>query len=609
MATDQETRLPTAEEMKPRGEQVEKVITPEEEVVQLETSLKETETQLDSLIQSVESTRSKLHEVRAKLELPDVSEEPPSILSSKEQMVGLQSRKQELFERRQQISIEVAKRDPLFKEIKSQVSREHTGPDSKDWLSAEHQDFMLGRSGEKDSTADRIAFERFTKQHSQYASDVMERERSTVYDSLRDDPVAARMLDESLALANRRFSGQLDKDADTSRRAQFQAQFVGEHDALTKLVNEYPEKAEAYAQRWQKFVGDHPELAQTQGWQYDEWLKKNPEVKPPEDGVRKIAGIIEKRNVDMVLREKEKGEAERAQLEREKVAAEKERKEAEMLANLKMKVEEPVKVEQSADQQEPVFTQSTTWTGNTNEFLYKPVNASATVETENVSTEATVSELQPETEVGSSAEHGGTATGTEVLEKVEKMDKTEIYRQYIAYQDAEIPEWKKKEGLLWTETYPPASKYAEVLSDLFVNKKEKEAVESLAAEMLKQCNLILNRLAIRKSPYSKSKSWAFWDIAKQIYFVKNPKEADKKYTIADPLKSPEKQKEIVDRHVGWDAYIAYAENQNFLDRIHDKGLQGKIATLLRKAPKSNGNLSSKDLAELGALIRKGVHVA
>jgi hypothetical protein len=120
--------------------------------------------------------------------------------------------------------------------------------------------------------------------------------------------------------------------------------------------------------------------------------------------------------------------------------------------------------------------------------------------------------------------------------------------------------------------------------------------------MVSEATDILGRFDIPKSQYLGSKTWAMWDIGKQYYYATHPDEADPKYVIADPLKSPEKVQEMIDRQVGWEAYRA--KDSKFAEKYKKHPLYKKLQEYLGMKSKNRDTLSSKDLAELGALVRK-----
>ncbi len=185
----------------------------------------------------------------------------------------------------------------------------------------------------------------------------------------------------------------------------------------------------------------------------------------------------------------------------------------------------------------------------------------------------------------------------------ESLSQEDIVSKYLAYQDMDVSADEKRSMMEYVMNPEKSGlKYADALQEVLATNP-KEQVEGTASHMVAEAKNILNKLGVSGSPYLGSKTWAMWDIGKQYHYFTHPDEADKKYTIADPFKSPEKIAEIVDRHVGWEAYRM--KDKRFAERFSKHPLYRKLQELLNKAPKStNGDLSSKDLAELGSVIRK-----
>lgn len=177
-----------------------------------------------------------------------------------------------------------------------------------------------------------------------------------------------------------------------------------------------------------------------------------------------------------------------------------------------------------------------------------------------------------------------------------------IVESFLSYGDAELSEEVKQQSLESNKNNPQAKKYAGALAEI-MNAHGEPEIQKKAQEMLTQCVDRLHSLGITNvSPYTKSQSWALWDLGKQQYFFTHANEADPRYTIGDPL-SPEKQKEIVDRHVGWEAYHNFRlNNQSFINIVNAHHKVREIWAILNKPPKDNGELSSFDLAALGTLL-------
>ena len=177
-----------------------------------------------------------------------------------------------------------------------------------------------------------------------------------------------------------------------------------------------------------------------------------------------------------------------------------------------------------------------------------------------------------------------------------------VLGQYLSYQDATLPEEAKKQALEYNQNSESAKRYAEALIEMSAKHNLAE-VQDVAREMVEECTSRLEALGCMPSAYTASLSWAMWDIGKQEHYLLHPEQGDPKYTIADPLTSPEKREEIIDRHVGWEAFAAGRRGENsFLERVPEV-TRTAATEYLSRTPKSNGTLSSKELAELGALLR------
>ncbi len=199
-------------------------------------------------------------------------------------------------------------------------------------------------------------------------------------------------------------------------------------------------------------------------------------------------------------------------------------------------------------------------------------------------------------------EYKGGSGDKENQKKEELLPTKDILHEYLAYQDTFVSDIDKKSMLERTIKSESANKYAKALQEI-ISTNPKEKIELIVSDMLTEAYDILKKIGVIGSPFLNSKTWAMWDIGKQYYFATHPDEADKRYEIVDPLKSSEKITEIVDRHIGWEVY--HAKNKEFMKNFGKHPLYDKLSKFLEKAPKSsNGDLSSKDLARLGSLIRR-----
>lgn len=181
-----------------------------------------------------------------------------------------------------------------------------------------------------------------------------------------------------------------------------------------------------------------------------------------------------------------------------------------------------------------------------------------------------------------------------------------VIRDKLSYQDAPIPDEKKAETLEWSLNSDSAAKYAESLQNLAQTESLnmfaiEQAARGIHIAMLSEAD----RLGIPVTPYGESITWALWDIGKQYYFFMHPDEVEPGYEeTGNPLESQTKSNEIINRHLGWEAYAAFqANSQGWREKVAQDPKLSAALELLNKPPKQNNTLSSSDLAELGKRLR------
>jgi hypothetical protein len=195
------------------------------------------------------------------------------------------------------------------------------------------------------------------------------------------------------------------------------------------------------------------------------------------------------------------------------------------------------------------------------------------------------------------------AVKEDISAPVPELIKDQIMQRDFSYQDAELPEELKQQILEQTRSAEGAKKYSEALANASA-RGGIESVRNTAREMRDTMLVEANRLGIPVSPYGRSMTWAMWDIAKQSYFLAHPNENDPKYAIGNPLESESKREEIIDRHIGWEAYAAFKQFPEYRDRITNDPKKAQALEFFKKSPKAtSGSLSSSELAELGKLLR------
>lgn len=154
-------------------------------------------------------------------------------------------------------------------------------------------------------------------------------------------------------------------------------------------------------------------------------------------------------------------------------------------------------------------------------------------------------------------------------------------------------------------------KYGAQLQAL-TEKYTEDSVNNLASELHDRLISLSNRLMPSDpNPYSSSKAWTYWDIAKQAYLFDNPSKSSPEYELGNPMENERIQQEIVDRHFGWEIYLNghrksdKSLNNEFFKYLWESSYGDEIKELINKDPKPTDppDLSSADLARLGSLVR------
>ena len=101
-------------------------------------------------------------------------------------------------------------------------------------------------------------------------------------------------------------------------------------------------------------------------------------------------------------------------------------------------------------------------------------------------------------------------------------------------------------GFNTAEPSESMKKYAEALS-----KENPKEIESLVNNLVDRFkNLMTTKVNKEISAAGMSKSWAYWDIGKQLYFYNNPEESN--YRLGNPLTDKWIQQSIINRMIGWE---------------------------------------------------------
>jgi len=220
-------------------------------------------------------------------------------------------------------------------------------------------------------------------------------------------------------------------------------------------------------------------------------------------------------------------------------------------------------------------------------------------------------EKKPESEPVVSAEKEDVSKKTENIEpqiqeafKSNEFIRDHIVTSYLSYQDAELPDEAKRQMLEWSKSEESPKKYAEAIEQM-AQKESLNGVQEKARGLTQKMLAEAKKIGLPVSPYGKSNSWAMWDLGKQFWYFTHQDQADPKYEIEDPLLSEKKQEEIINRHIGWEAYAVFnsSKTTEWKSRIMHDQRSKKALELLNKRPNAKRTLSSKDLADLGILLR------
>ena len=98
-------------------------------------------------------------------------------------------------------------------------------------------------------------------------------------------------------------------------------------------------------------------------------------------------------------------------------------------------------------------------------------------------------------------------------------------------------------------------KYGSELLRLMKDQNKRTYLNNLANNLWQKTHDFLNKLGVRPdeiSPWTRSKSWVYLDLAKQSYLLAHPEESNSNYRLADPLEDTPIRGEIVARMLGWE---------------------------------------------------------
>jgi hypothetical protein len=136
---------------------------------------------------------------------------------------------------------------------------------------------------------------------------------------------------------------------------------------------------------------------------------------------------------------------------------------------------------------------------------------------------------------------------------------------------------------------PSMEKYAGALAS-----QDAGQVDALTNHLRAEFKRAMSAVGMDPSKFGKSKSWANWDIGKQLFLNENPNQSSSKYRLANPLEDKRLQEEIVARMVGWEMHGASgsggrvpASNElaaSGMAALRNAGFSQRPATLPPEAP-------------------------
>ena len=126
--------------------------------------------------------------------------------------------------------------------------------------------------------------------------------------------------------------------------------------------------------------------------------------------------------------------------------------------------------------------------------------------------------------------------------ETEQSDSTISADQYISklnYSDVGYPD---------VDAGGSMRKYAETLA-----KQDPTEVKDFVDRLHRVFKSVMNNIMFQEvSNAGESKSWAYWDLGKQLYMNENPSESSDKYTLGNPIKNQNLFWEMVYRMIGWE---------------------------------------------------------
>lgn len=170
------------------------------------------------------------------------------------------------------------KEDPDYLRIQEELNQAWLKRTGTEPLSSDHQEYMFGNPADPGAiTLEQRAERAFREQYADRAAEYAQTEKVRAYDDIRDDPSYRALQEQTTAQTN--MDNRVRAAAESSRNWSGSWNRVNARERIHSLngfAEQYPEKTQAYAARWDAFVGAHPEIAEMNNAQWEVWRGEHP---------------------------------------------------------------------------------------------------------------------------------------------------------------------------------------------------------------------------------------------------------------------------------------------------------------------------------------------
>ena len=185
--------------------------------------------------------------------------------------------------------------DPDYQKIKDELNQQWLERTGAEPLSGDHQDYLFGNPADRNATtleqdAERAFREKFADRSAEYN----ENERVRAYDKISDDP-AYRKLHEQITIRTNADS-QVRASSKSGRdwgRTWDRVNMCENIHGMNDFARQYPEKTQAYTDRWNDFVDEHPEIADMNNAEWQVWSNDHPGTFALMSEYRDVARAVE----------------------------------------------------------------------------------------------------------------------------------------------------------------------------------------------------------------------------------------------------------------------------------------------------------------------------